>query len=388
MNLSVSPNDGGGRLRPDTPIAVQARSGTIENVTVATRGTPVEGDLSADRTQWRSRWSLDPGQRYTVSATAIGKDGKSRTVRNSFSVAEVKKKLDMTLEAPYDKETVGVGIPIIMRFGKKVTDRAAVERALEVRSDKPVEGAWHWFEGEDGPEAVFRTKTYWPAHTKVRFQAHLSGVSTGKDTYGGKNYAVDFKVGDEHISTAGEDTHKMVVKVNGRKARTIPTSMGRGGARKYTTTNGDHLTMDKSNPEIMDSSTTGCGPGCPGYYRLSVNNAVRISDSGEFVHSAPWSTGDQGHDNVSHGCVNISPSDAKWFYNLSYRGDPLEVTGSSRELEADNGWGYWQMNWNDWVKGSALKRSVTTAPHADASTLSAQSGNGAMPTAPRAVGGP
>ncbi|MFD0686866.1 L,D-transpeptidase [Actinomadura fibrosa] len=383
--LAISP--GGGAALPDVPIAVQARRGTIENVTVFTNGTPVQGALSADRTQWRSRWSLDPGREYTVRATAVGKDGKSRTATSSFTTVKAKKKAGVTVDAPYDKETVGVGIPIIVRFDRKVTDRAAVERALEVSSDRPVEGAWHWFEGDEGPEVVFRTRQHWPAHTKVRFQAHLSGVRTGANVYGGKNTTVDFTIGDSHISKVGEDTHKMVVTVNGKKARTILTSMGRGGLRKYTTTNGDHLTMDKSSPEIMDSSTVGCGPGCPGYYRLTVYSAVRISDSGEFVHSAPWSVGDQGHDNVSHGCINVSPSAAKWFYNLSYRGDPIEVTGTSRELEPDNGWGYWQMDWNDWVNGGALKRPVTTGPRADASTLSAQSGNGAQPTGPRAAGG-
>jgi lipoprotein-anchoring transpeptidase ErfK/SrfK len=220
----------------------------------------------------------------------------------------------------------------------------------------------------------------------VRFQAHLSGVRTGKDVYGGKNYAVDFTIGDSHISTAGEDSHKMVVMVNGKKARTIPTSMGKGGARKYTTTDGVHLTMAKEDPTTMTSDWMGVSPGSPGGYSLTVYKAVRISNSGEYVHSAPWSVGSQGHENVSHGCINISPSNAKWFYKLSYRGDVVKVTGTSRKLEPDNGWGYWQLGWNDWVKGSALKRPVTTAPRPDASTLSAQQGQGGRHGTPETPG--
>ncbi|MFA1547454.1 L,D-transpeptidase [Actinomadura chokoriensis] len=371
VRLAVSPMSGGGNLRPDSPIDVQAHGGTIENVTVSARGGAVEGDLNADRTRWRSRWSLVPGETYTVAATALGKDGRTHTTSSRFTTAKVAKTNAMTIEAPFSKETVGVGIPIIMNFKRPVKDRAAVERALEVTADKTVDGAWHWFTDQ---QVVFRTRQYWPAHTKVRFQAHLSGVRTGDDVYGGKNYAVDFKVGDSHVSTAGEDNHKMVVMVNGKKTRTVPTSMGRGGSRMYTTTNGVHLTMGKEDPTVMTSGWMGCGPGCPGYYSLTVYKAVRISNSGEYVHSAPWSVGSQGHENVSHGCINISPSNASWFYKLSYRGDPVEVTGTSRELEPDNGWGYWQLGWNDWVKGSALKRSVTTAPHLDAATLSAQQG--------------
>ncbi|WP_179842939.1 L,D-transpeptidase [Actinomadura luteofluorescens] len=376
VKLAVSP-DGGGKLRPDSPIAVEARQGTIENVTVATRAGAVEGDLNADRTRWRSRWTLKPGTEYTVQATALGRDGRTRTVRSGFSTAEVKKTNDVTIEAPFNKETVGVGIPIIVHFARAVKDRAAVERALEVTADKTVEGGWSWFGSQ---EAVFRTRSYWPAHTKVSFRAHLSGVRTGQGVYGGKDYGVDFKVGDSHVSTAGEDSHKMVVRINGKKARTIPTSMGKGGERKYTTTNGVHLAMGKEDPTIMTSEWDGCGPGCAGYYSLTVYKSVRISDSGEYVHSAPWSVGSQGSENVSHGCINVSPSNAKWFYNLSQRGDPITVTGSDRELDAENGWGYWQVKWQDWVKGSALKRSVTTAAHVDAATLSAQ--RGAKPKAP------
>ncbi|WP_240810060.1 Ig-like domain-containing protein [Actinomadura sp. WMMA1423] len=371
VKLAVSPGGGGGRLSPESPIAVEVRQGTIEDVTVSAKGGVVEGDLNADRTRWRSRWSLKPGTAYTVAATALGKDGRTRTVRSAFTTAKADKTNGVTIEAPFNRETVGVGIPIIVHFTRPVQDRAAVERALEVTADKTVEGAWSWFGAQ---EAVFRTRQYWPAHTKVSFKAHLSGVRTGQGVYGGKDYGVDFKVGDSHVSTAGEDSHKMVVKINGRKARTVPTSMGRGGVRKYTTTNGVHLAMGKEDPTVMTSEWDGCGPGCAGYYSLTVYKSVRISDSGEYVHSAPWSVGSQGSENVSHGCINISPSNAKWFYNLAQRGDPITVTGSSRQLEPENGWGYWQVKWQNWVKGSALKRSVTTAPHVDAATLSAQRG--------------
>lgn len=371
VRLAVSPGNGSGGLPPDSPIDVRATTGKIANVTVSTaKGEPVEGDLNADRTQWKSRWTLTPGQSYTVDATAFGRNGKTRTVRSAFTVSKVNKKFGVNVEAPFNKETVGVGIPIIMHFDHAVKDRAAVEKALEVRSDKPVEGAWHWFGNQ---EVVFRTKDYWPAHTKASFVAHLSGVNDGSGQYGGKDYSVNFTVGDSHVATAGEDSHKMVVMVNGKKARTIPTSMGRGGEEKYTTTDGVHLTMRKDDPVTMTSDWEGCGPGCAGYYSLTVAKAVKISDSGEYVHSAPWSVGSQGSENVSHGCINISPSNAKWFYNLSQRGDVVKVTGTSRELDPQNGWGFWQMGWEDWVKGSALKRSVSTAPHVDAATLSAQS---------------
>ncbi|WP_018654863.1 L,D-transpeptidase [Actinomadura flavalba] len=363
LELAMSPAEGaGGAYRPDRPITVQARNGTVENVTVTTKGEAVEGALSADRSQWKSRWSLTPGAEYTVTATGLGKDGKTRTATNRFTTAKVARTVATTLEAPFDKETVGVGIPIILQFDRPVTARAAVEQALEVRSEKPVEGAWHWFGDQ---QVVFRTKQHWPARTDVEFRAHLAGVRMTKNHWGGKNQTVRFRVGDAHVSKADEDNHTMVVKKNGKTVRTIPVSMGRGDVRKYTTTNGNHLTMEKASPVIMDSSTVGCGPGCAGYYRQTVYSAVRISDSGEYVHSAPWSVGSQGNSNVSHGCLNMSPSNASWFYKFSHRGDPVKITGTSRELEPENGWGYWQLSWKDWVGGSALKRSQHIGPTGD-----------------------
>jgi lipoprotein-anchoring transpeptidase ErfK/SrfK len=364
VSLAVSPVAGTGagapRPRPDSPVAVQARQGTIENVTVATRGEPVEGTLNADRTQWRSRWALEPGTKYSLTATAVGEDGRTRTVSSEFVTAKASRTLGIVYEAPNDKEVVGVGMPIVMRFEREVTDRVAVERALQVRSSKPVQGAWHWF---DGQTLVFRTKDYWPRDTDVTFNARLAGVAGARNTYGGQNKTIRFRVGDEQISTASENKHQMIVRKNGKVVRKMPISMGKGGVRKYTTTNGVHLTMDKGNPVTMTSGWEGIGPGSPGYYSLTVAHAVRISNSGEYVHSAPWSVGSQGSANVSHGCINASPSNARWFYDFTQRGDPYIVTGTSRDLEPDNGWGYWQLKWGDWVKGSALKQSLRVGPN-------------------------
>src|SRR5918999_1322581 len=278
----ILPGNGTGKARPDIPISVLVKGGKLLNVTVSGKGTKVAGAASADGRQWRSRWTLAPNTGYHVIATALGEDGKTKTVTSSFRTAKPKRTLAAAVTAPYNGETVGVGMPIMLRFNRKVTNKAQVERSLEVRSSTPVVGAWRWYNDQD---VIFRTKKYWPKRTKVRLLAHLTG---------------------------------------------------------------------------MDSSTVGCGPGCPDYYRQDVYWTVRISNSGEFVHSAPWSVGSQGHRNVSHGCVNAGPRNAIWFYRFTRRGDVIRVTGTDRELAYDNGWGYWQLPWKRWVKGSAVKRSVRT----------------------------
>jgi len=254
-------------------------------------------------------------------------------------------------------------------FDRDVADanKAGVERALEVRSSKPVEGAWRWF---DDRNVIFRTKEYWPAHTKVRVVGHLTGVPIAGGRYGAKDVDLEFSVGDRIESVGDARKHRVVVKRNGRTVRTMPASMGMGGARKYTTTNGIHLTMEKEYMTVMTSP--GIGPGQAGYYRQNVNWTVRISNSGEYLHSAPWSVGSQGRANVSHGCVNLSPANGKWFHNISHRGDPVVITGTNRELEPENGWGYWQLNWQEWLKGSRAQGLTTGTLTGSASPAGSQ----------------
>ncbi len=46
------------------------------------------------------------------------------------------------------------------------------------------------------------------------------------------------------------------------------------------------------------------------------------------MHSAPWSVGQQGRENVSHGCINLSPERAAWFFGFSQPGDVVEIENS------------------------------------------------------------
>jgi lipoprotein-anchoring transpeptidase ErfK/SrfK len=373
VKLAITPVNGTGDVPPDGPIVVKVADGKIQNVTVSTtKGVKVEGQTNPAGTQWQSRWALEPATSYQAMVTGLGQDGKTQTLTSNFTTLKAKKTIAASVVAPNAGEKVGVGMPVILHFDKAVANRDQVEKNLEVRSTVPVVGAWHWL---DDQSLVFRTKQYWPVNTKVRVVGHLAGAQAAKNAYGAKNIDLNFRIGDSHITVASATSHSQVIKKNGKIIRRMPLSMGRGGIRKYTTTNGLHLTMDKEYLTVMDSSTTGCGPGCSDYYREDVYWTVRISDSGEYEHSAPWSVGSQGSENVSHGCINLSPSDAIWFWNFSYRGDIVKVTGTDRELEPANGWGFWQESWKDWLKYSALKRPVTTTALDGASVLTAAPGD-------------
>jgi len=347
--IKIAPAEGAEKVRPDKTVVVAASGGQLENVTVRARGKTVKGSFDASRTRWRSKEPLRPGTTYTVEAKATGEGGPAQA-SSTFTTLKPKNALAVLDVTPAIKgETLGVGAPIIVTFNMPVKDKAAVERALEVDAEKPVPGAWRWVSDN---QVIYRTAKFWPANQKVTFTARLSGVQAGPGTWGVKDVRHTLKIGSAWISTVNVKTHTMVVRKDGKVLRRMPISAGKATTREYTTTSGIHLTMERGNPVVMTSP--GRKKGDPGYYREVVNHAVRISSSGEYVHAAPWSIGAQGRANVSHGCINAHPRDAKWFYDNFHRGDVVKIVGTDRALEWNNGWGFWQMSFKEWKKGSAL----------------------------------
>ena len=151
---------------------------------------------------------------------------------------------------------------------------------------------------------------------------------------------------------ANLQAHKMKVFVGGDLARTIAIT---GGKEGFESRSGTKLIIEKFPSKRMDAATTGIEPGDPEYYNIAnVQWAQRVTYSGEFLHAAPWSVGDQGSANVSHGCVGMSPEDAKWLYDRTLVGDPVEVKGSDRGLEVGNGWTDWNVSYAEYQAGSAL----------------------------------
>jgi lipoprotein-anchoring transpeptidase ErfK/SrfK len=357
--VSISPRNGAGDVRPDLGVVVKATDGTLTDVVVSSDSErSVPGTLSPDGSSWSTRWTLVPGRSYSVRATAAGRDGREVTATSRFTTMEAPETIAVSDVTPNPDETVGIGMPIVVTFDREVRNKDRVERALEVRSPRPVQGAWRWLGDQ---RVVFRTKTYWQPHQEVSLVAHMAGVRAARDVYGTEDRTVRFRIGDANVSRVDTRNHRMVVNRNGKRVRDVGISAGRGGSWMFTTTNGVHAVMHKASPVEMTSAWMGVtDPADPRYYKLTVYEAVQISSSGEYVHSAPWSVWAQGQENVSHGCVNASPEFAAWFYNLSQRGDIVTVVGTDRELEWNNGWGFWQSSWKDWVDGSALKRPVTT----------------------------
>jgi lipoprotein-anchoring transpeptidase ErfK/SrfK len=348
-NVQIVPAKGATSVRPDKPVTVATSAGTLQDVTLRdANGGKVTGTFNAEKSQWTSAPQLKPAASYTVSGTAQGTDGKSIPISSTFKTLATGTSLKSSV-APLDGETVGVGMPVLIYWNKPVTDKAAVEKRLSVTSSVPVDGTWHWM---SSTEVHYRPKSYWPAGTKVTVHLNTQGVNAGGNLWGASSRTVNFTIGKSVVTNVNVTKHQMTVAINGKLARTIPITAGKDG---FTTRSGVKLIMEKFRTKRMDAATIGIKPGDPNYYNISdVQWAQRVTNSGEFIHGAPWSGGSQGSANVSHGCVGMSLANASWYYSQTLRGDPVIVTGTSRKMETGNGWTDWNQSYASYKTGSAL----------------------------------
>lgn len=345
------------------PLAFTVPNGQIDTVEVAPDGgDPVDGAVGTDGSSWQSAAPLEPGAAYAVTVVASDRLGLEHTLTDSFAVGAVPDGNRLTLSMqPADGAVVGIGAPITVRFDQEVTERENVEQALHVASNPQVEGSWHWVNSK---EVHFRPQEYWPSGTQVRLNLDLNGVQAGADLWGGRAYDLDFRVGAAHVTTVDAATHTMTFSVDGTTAATWDTSLG---APEFATRNGTYIVLEKFETRQMTSCNANitCDPGDPDYYDLEVPNSVRLTWSGTFVHSASWSEGSQGNENVSHGCINLSQANGATFFKGAQYGDVVTVANSTRGPEdllerGDPGMADWNLGWDQYVAGSALGAAVTT----------------------------
>jgi lipoprotein-anchoring transpeptidase ErfK/SrfK len=259
---------------------------------------------------------------------------------------------------PQDGDTVGVGMPIILRFSADVAPEHRLQLVdhIRVTSVPAVLGAWHWFAPD---EVHWRPASYWSPGTQVAVTADLDGVPAGGGVLGQDRWWRTFTVGPRHVSIVDTVTHRMQVFDGDRPVDTWPLSAGRSDLQ---TINGTLYVRYKVQDVLMDSTTIGIPRDAwDGYYEHVYWNTA-ISTDGYYVHGAPWSLAAQGFTNVSHGCVNLSPEHAMAFFNFSRPGDIVTVQGSTRPATAEDGEGDWQMSFDQFAGrsgSSAASRSVS-----------------------------
>lgn len=345
--LHASVTDGAIGVAVDEPVTVTAGDGVLGQVSLTNEsGAPVDGELSPDGVSWSSTEPLGYNREYTLRAEALGLGG----VTSTGATFETHSPDNLTIPyvLPNEGETVGVGQPIAIRFDEPITNRVAAQQAVTVTVSPPVDGAFYWLNSQ---EVRWRPAEYWKPGTVVEVEVNAYGVDFGDGLFGQDDTKTRFTVGDEVIATADDATKTMTVRRNGEVVKTMPISMGKA---KTPTDNGAYIIGDRHSFLVMDSSTYGVPVNSPDGYRTEVEWATQMSYSGIYVHSAPWSVGSQGIANVSHGCINVNPANARWFYDNTRRGDIVEVVNTSGPtLSGTDGLGDWNIPWEQWKAGNA-----------------------------------
>ncbi|WP_217214141.1 Ig-like domain-containing protein [Streptomyces sp. AC550_RSS872] len=362
--IRVTPDDDSKGARPDDRLLVRVVSGRLESVKVVksqdAQETPVPGHISKDGLRWQPE---EPGlalaAKYTIDAVALDGHGR-RSARHTTFTTYVPDERFIGYVAPENRSTVGTGMIVSLEFNREIQNRAAVERAVQVTAEPAVEIRPHWF---GRARLDFRPEHYWKPGTRVTVALRLRDVEGAPGVYGQQYKTFSFTVGRHQVSVVDAAEHTMEVRRDGELLTTVPIT---AGAPKNTTYNGKMVVTEMLELTRMNGATVGFrkADGKSEYDIPDVPHAMRLTDSGTFLHGNYWADASIfGQSNVSHGCVGLrdvkgggSETPAGWFFDRSLIGDVVEVVRSNdKKVAPDNGLGGWNMGWKAWKAGSAVK---------------------------------
>ena len=361
--MTVSPANGTTDVALNAPVIVTTRTGHLASVQVTSlAGASLIGSLNAAGNQWTSAGALGATSTYQVKALVRSRSGATGKETSSFTTLTPTAWVGATVW-PDSGLSVGVGQPIVLRFSQPIitpSSQQSVLAFLHLSMSSPVPVGAYWF---SPTELHLRPQNLWPTGEQIAFSSALGGWDAGSGEWGQGTNSVTFTIGDARISTANLSTDQMTVTDNGQLVATYPISAGRD---QYPTMDGTHIVLDRESQVQMVSSSVGIPVNSPDGYNETVYWDVHISDSGEYVHAAPWSVGAQGNTNVSHGCINVSPANAEQFFGFSRVGDVINVVGGPRPpVPGDHG----VMDWSTaWASFTPVVVSPLTPPPAAAAS--------------------
>ena len=342
--ITLQPTPGTVGVRPDSPLAAEVAGGRLVDVSLlGPDGQAVETTVTG--AMINPLRPLAFGQPYRLEATAVNAAGQQTRAESPFTVIAPPAAPVETTIFPFDGDVVGVGMPVIVWFSTSIPPeaRAAVTSRLTVTSAPAVEGAWRWV----SPDTLhWRPRVYWPAGTAVRVESTLSNASAGADQFFGEVGSRQFSIGQAKRLVIDAASFQMTALVDEQPVRVMPISAGQ---ERYPTASGIDLIMEKHDIFEMDSSSVGIyGDEA---YQVTVSHAQRLTNSGTFIHAAPWNYS-LGAANLSHGCINASTEDAAWTLDFTQIGDPVHIVNTPEQVSHDNGWGDWNLPYEVWASGA------------------------------------
>ncbi|WP_328224051.1 L,D-transpeptidase [Streptomyces sp. NBC_00310] len=346
--VSIAPKNGADDVATSGALKVSAAKGKLSEVTVENdKGEKIAGEISGDGATWTPSIHLNSATEYKVHAVAKDSEGREAAEDASFTTLTPKNTF-VGIFTPEDGSKVGVGMPFSIRFTRGITAPEDVEKAITIKTEPAIDVEGHWF-GNDRID--FRPEKYWKAGTKVTVDLNLDGVEGRDGVYGEQSKKVSFTIGRSQVSVV--DVKKLTMKVqrDGKVIKTIPVTTGKPGMETW---NGQMVISERLRVTRMNGETVGYG----GEYDIKdVPDAMRLTNSGTFIHGNYWGGGAFGNYNASHGCIGLRDTrggyDRKapgaWFFDNSMVGDVVVVKNSNdRVVDPDNGYNGWNMAWDKW----------------------------------------
>jgi lipoprotein-anchoring transpeptidase ErfK/SrfK len=351
-------------ISPSQPVQVAIAHGKLTSVTMTNpAGKKVTGTLAPDATSWHNTEDLGYAKTYTIVANGISDDGTPVSKTSKVTTLTPNNMTMPYIDDIYGSSiqsggSYGIGMVIRVHFDEVVNKKLA-ERTLHVTTTPSVTGGWYW---DDAQNVYWRPQNYYTPGTKVTVSAKVYGKRVGSGLYGQADQSVSFKIGPKHVSVADAKTHHVKVYWGDKLVRTMATSMGQGGVVQGTngpiylwTMPGTYTVLGFENPAIMSSDSYGLPSTSQyGYPPEKVYWSTKISTDGIYLHELDNTVWAQGHQNVSHGCLNLNHDNAKWFYQHSQVGDVVKVVHSGGPHIKFWQGGEWDVPWSEWVAGSAL----------------------------------
>lgn len=245
--------------------------------------------------------------------------------------------------------TVGVGMPVQALFTARFVDARQLSRATTVTvNGTRVDGAWYFGPATGHPgyalEGHLRPQGFWPAHATVHVSIAAHGVTGGPGYVFANGLTLNFRTGAANIATVDDRTHRLTLVSDGRVVARYPVSLG---MQATPTLRGTKVVMSKGNAICL----TG-----PGYHECGIKYTQRLTDSGEYLVSAPWHEWAIGRTDVSTGCTDLRPADARALFAALRVGDVVDFPNATgAQVRFGDGFGDWDVPWSTWLTGGAVR---------------------------------